>query len=74
MGNFKPTHRHYKGGLYRLLHAECRHSETEERLVIYQGADCRVWARPWEMFYGNIEDGRRRFEPLKRVAFRDAQP
>lgn len=29
------THRHYKGGLYRVI-GVARHSETEERLVVYE--------------------------------------
>lgn len=63
MDSFEPTHRHYKGGLYRRLF-EARHSETEELLTVYQSADGRYWVRPTGMFEERLPDGRRRFAPL----------
>lgn len=53
-----PTHRHKKGGLYTVLHAEALHSETKEPMVVYVGTDGQVWVRPKAMF----EDGR--FSPI----------
>ena len=53
-----PTHRHRKGGLYRLL-GVAQHTETGEVLAVYRGQDGRLWARPKAMF----EDGR--FTPLE---------
>jgi len=50
---WQPTHRHYKGGLYRLI-AFARHSEAAEEFAIYESQDRQVWARPKAMF----EDGR----------------
>lgn len=47
------THRHYKGGLYRLLF-EGQIEADLSRVVVYQGIDGRVWVRPREEFY----DGR----------------
>ena len=63
MSDFQPTHRHYKGGLYRKLF-EARHSETEERLTVYQAADGSHWVRPTAMFDERLPDGRQRFAAL----------
>lgn len=43
--------RHFKGGRYRLL-AVARHSETLEKLAVYQSMDEAgyVWVRPVPMF------------------------
>ena len=60
------THRHYKGGLYRLI-GTARHSETEEALIVYEHLwpHARgLWVRPKDMFEGTLEDGRKRFAPL----------
>jgi hypothetical protein len=61
---WKPTHRHYKGGLYRVLF-EAIHSETEEPMTIYQTPDGRAWARPAAMFHEKLPDGRLRFAPIE---------
>ena len=60
------THRHYKGGYYKVV-CEATHTETGERLVVYE----HVWphtrsrfARPYDIFHGLLENGRPRFEPL----------
>jgi hypothetical protein len=55
--------KHYKGGIYKVLHIAL-HTETEEELVIYMTlhADSGVYARPKEMFLSVLEDGRNRFE------------
>lgn len=43
-------YRHYKGGLYTVLH-HARHSETEEWLVVYRAeADDSLWVRPRAMW------------------------
>lgn len=59
-------YRHYKGGEYEVLF-EARHSETEERLVVYRTlyGERSHWVRPAAMFGEDVEvDGRRvpRFE------------
>lgn len=61
---WQPTHRHYKGGFYRLLF-EAIHSETEEAMAVYQTPDGRHWVRPAAMFYEVLPDGRPRFAPIK---------
>lgn len=45
--------RHYKGGLYKVI-GEAIHTETEEKLVIYEDHDGVLWARPKEMFFGKV--------------------
>ena len=49
-------YRHYKGGEYEVL-GTVRHSETEERLVLYRplyGAR-ELWVRPLEMFTESVD-------------------
>lgn len=63
--DWQPTHRHYKGGLYRELF-EAVHTETEEAMTVYQTPDRRHWVRPAAMFHEVLPDGRPRFAPIKR--------
>jgi thioredoxin 1 len=61
------THRHYKGGLYRVI-GTALHTETKEKLVVYEHVfphEKALYVRPADMFYGNLEDGSLRFTPLK---------
>ncbi|KVN12868.1 MULTISPECIES: DUF1653 domain-containing protein [unclassified Burkholderia] len=60
------THRHYKGGLYRVI-GVARHSETEERLVVYEQLwpkERSLWVRPAAMFDETLADGAPRFRKL----------
>lgn len=60
------THQHYKGGLYR-YRFDFKHSETGETMVAYRHLwphEPGNWGRPKEMFHGNLEDGRVRFQPI----------
>ena len=45
----KGTYKHYKGGIYTVI-GIAKHSETQEEMVIYQGQDEQIWARPRAMF------------------------
>ena len=47
VGGFK--YRHYKGGIYTFI-CIAKNTETMEDMVIYQGEDGRLWARPKDMF------------------------
>lgn len=61
-------YKHFKGNLYKVL-AVAVHTETEEKLVVYQSVDNpdRVFARPLEMFMSDID----RFRyPLIRAKYR----
>jgi hypothetical protein len=52
------THRHYKGGLYRVV-GVAKHSETLEPMTLYEHLwpnPPGLWVRPQEMFEGRIED------------------
>jgi hypothetical protein len=52
-----PTHRHRKGGLYRLI-GYAHHTEEVAVVAVYADSDGVLWARPAEMF----DDGR--FQPV----------
>ena len=65
----KGRYRHYKGGEYD-VYGVARHSETDERLVVYRPryGERELWVRPLEMFVETVEvDGRAvpRFKLLK---------
>jgi hypothetical protein len=60
------THRHYKGGLYRVV-GVARHSETLESMIVYEHVwphERGLWVRPADMFHGVLDDGTVRFKPL----------
>ena len=62
------THRHFKGGLYRRI-GVALHSETRERLTVYEHLWPRepgLYVRPEAMFDELLPDGTPRFAPLKR--------
>lgn len=48
-------YKHYKGNYYRVL-SIAKHSETLQKLVIYQAqyGEHDIWARPIEMFLDNV--------------------
>ena len=48
-------YQHYKGQLYQVFHV-ATHSETEEKLVVYQClyGDYSIWVRPLTMFTETI--------------------
>lgn len=56
-------YRHYKGGLYTVLHL-ARHSETEEWLVVYRSETHQtLWVRPLSMWLESV-GGQQRFAPV----------
>ncbi len=67
-GTFKQlgVYQHYKGDYYHVF-GSVQHSETEEKLVLYQAmyGDFKLWARPVSMFFEKIEfkgEHRERFQ------------
>lgn len=60
---WRPTHRHYKGGLYRVI-GFARLEADGAAAVIYENEAGEKWVRPRTGFYETMADGRRRFEPL----------
>lgn len=60
-------YQHYKGQHYQVLHV-ATHSETEEKLVVYQClyGDYSIWVRPLTMFTEMVTlDDDRAFERFK---------
>ena len=62
-------YRHFKGNEYEVI-GFARHSETEEKLVLYRNMKNpeEIWARPYEMFAETILlDGKeiKRFERIE---------
>lgn len=56
MKKIKPgIYQHYKGQLYQVYDV-CRHSETEEELVVYRTlyGDFGLWVRPHSMFFESV--------------------
>lgn len=49
------TYRHYKGGLYDVI-GVARHSETDEKLVVYRPryGEKALWVRPMDMFIETV--------------------
>ena len=49
-------YRHFKGNLYRILNI-AEHTETGEKLVIYQSVDdeSKIYARPLDMFMSTVD-------------------
>lgn len=56
--NWKATHKHKKGGLYRVLHDSVLSSDDLSLFVVYDDNSGRIWVRPKIEF----DDGR--FEKL----------
>jgi len=56
----KGTYRHYKGGIYDVIHLAC-HTETLEWYVVYQSHERMekdlpsIWIRPYVMFIEEVE-------------------
>ncbi|MFZ2650245.1 MAG: Lar family restriction alleviation protein [Burkholderiaceae bacterium] len=55
---FVPTHRHYKGGLYQVLHRDVLYTEAElpAPMVVYRNEAGRIFARPQAMFDEMLAD------------------
>ena len=47
--------KHYKGNMYKVINI-ATHSETLEKMVIYQDISCpeKIWARPYSMWNDEI--------------------
>lgn len=60
------THRHYKGGYYKVI-GTAKHTETNEQLVVYEHVyphEAALFVRPESMFNETLPDGTKRFTPI----------
>ena len=50
------VYRHFKGNLYKVI-CEARHSETEEKMVVYQAlyGDYQIYVRPFSSFISAVD-------------------
>lgn len=46
-------YKHYKGGVYKVI-GTSTHTETEEKLVLYQDASGVLWSRPESMWEDEV--------------------
>lgn len=47
--------RHYKGGIYEVI-GVATHSETTEEMLVYQNIkEKKIWVRPINMCYENVD-------------------
>lgn len=55
MEDIKGIYKHYKGDYYLVL-GVCYHSETTEKMVLYQALyeDTKIWCRPYNMFFEEV--------------------
>lgn len=63
-------YQHYKGGVYRLVERDVKHSETLKLGVVYEHLwphDHGFWYRPQELFFGVNEKGEQRFALVKKA-------
>lgn len=63
------VYQHYKGGVYRLLQRDVKHTETGELGVVYEHLwphDHSVFFRPQEIFFSKTDDGVERFKLIKK--------
>lgn len=66
MNEMNLFYQHYKGGIYQTI-GIARHTETNEKLMIYQNGVGKIFARPLDMFNQDVDvDGEivPRFKPL----------
>lgn len=61
---FKPTHRHYKGGVYQLLHRGEMEADLKP-VVVYRGPDGRVWVRDSVDFFTTLPGDVPRFSTIR---------
>lgn len=49
------TYKHFKGHLIKVI-VIAKHSETEEKMVVYNHLDTgEIWVRPYDMFLSKVD-------------------
>lgn len=57
---------HYKGGKYKVITIAV-HTESGEKLVIYQDEEKNSYARPYKMFYDLVEINGKKIPRFKKI-------
>lgn len=59
-------YRHYKGNVYELV-GYATHSETNEKFVIYKNQSGEMFARPYRMFFEEIESNGKKIKRFSEI-------
>ena len=53
---WKPTHRHFKGGLYRVINEFVLDTETDKLMVVYENSEHQFFTRTRSNFYESVKN------------------
>ena len=67
-------YRHYKGGLYRLLHVATIEADPANKVVVYQAmyGDAGIWVRPYENFFESVQVNGRSVPRFREISEEEA--
>ena len=59
----KGLYKHFKGGLYNVLHI-ATNTENLKKVVVYSAKNGKIWVRDYDMFCEKVSENKRRFERI----------
>lgn len=66
MEDIQGLYKHYKGNMYEVI-GKATHSETEEEMVVYTTENNRMFVRPYDMFFEQVEVNGETLPRFKRI-------